>query len=504
MRPITCRYVEHRPFAPTLTRIWNGATSNEAPEVVAKGVPRECPPTLRRGSLHLQGPGAILVAVPLAAYEDVRKTAGDKPLRLFLNGFDMGAQGHLSHREQVDGKPAQEAAGGKEAVQAIAPHVILRFNVSARQSSAEAGFWSNLYEQAGLLDTTTLRVGVGWDKEPVFTDSHLQTVEGNEMTAQVAHRGYVVFSSVLLVAFLGLFLWALYRWDIFRTRTLDPWWSDVRALRTQHVAKALREGKVSLRDWQAARVASFPALPEIWWGKAILQPFRAYNFKFDKFDANGPHFTDLQNLVRASGRGFSWPTTTTAADQAKWWEERKDFAGRMLKGEALTDDQRIQALLGLVTREEGWTTPRLPFSLARVQSGTWLMFAVGAALYLWAVYGQFPALSGSVLALLAISAATTGTSLMVDGSKATGDAPSRGILDDLITDADGVHQAHRYQALVVNLLLLVVGVAFVAQYLAFPTFDPTWLGLLGLSGIAQTVGKQAVERDKGAAPPKVP
>src|SRR5450631_57360 len=63
----------------------------------------------------------------------------------------------------------------------------------------------------------------------------------------------------------------------------------------------------------------------------------------------------------------------------------------------------------------------------------------------------------------------------------------------IMTDSDGVQQAHRYQAIVVNVMLFAIGVLYVWQHLAYPTFDQSWLELLGISGLAQVAGKGTIE-----------
>ena len=47
-----------------------------------------------------------------------------------------------------------------------------------------------------------------------------------------------------------------------------------------------------------------------------------------------------------------------------------------------------------------------------------------------------------------------------------------------------------------ELILLVVGVAWPLKNLTYPTFDDTWLQFLGLGGLAQTVGKSVNEGTK--------
>lgn len=151
---------------------------------------------------------------------------------------------------------------------------------------------------------------------------------------------------------------------------------------------------------------------------------------------------------------------------------------------------------------------RAAFSLARVQLAVWFVFAVAAGVFMWIVYGQLPPIDASLLALLGLSVGTAGVSLAVDkNSGGRTYSPSQGFLTDLVTGFDDKQQVHRYQAVVVNLLLLFVGISHVLQQLTYPIFDATWLALLGVSGIALGVGKQLLEDPKtqpGQAPAPAP
>jgi hypothetical protein len=156
---------------------------------------------------------------------------------------------------------------------------------------------------------------------------------------------------------------------------------------------------------------------------------------------------------------------------------------------------QIKTYFGLMLRTTDWKPVRATFSLSRVQLGLWFMFAACAGVFLWIVYGDLPAIDGSLLGLLGISTVTTVGSLAVD-QNAGGRPylPSQGLFNDLVTGFDGdKQQIHRLQAVVVNILLLAVGIVHVVQSLTYPTFDSTWLGFLGISGVALVTGKQYLE-----------
>ncbi|HEX4509935.1 MAG TPA: hypothetical protein VH328_07655, partial [Burkholderiaceae bacterium] len=72
--------------------------------------------------------------------------------------------------------------------------------------------------------------------------------------------------------------------------------------------------------------------------------------------------------------------------------------------------------------------------------------------------------------------------------------PSVSLLRDLTAGTDKEQRVHRFQAVMVNVLLLFIGTAFVVQHLAYPTFDASWLEFLGLSGLVQAAGKGLLEK----------
>ncbi len=139
---------------------------------------------------------------------------------------------------------------------------------------------------------------------------------------------------------------------------------------------------------------------------------------------------------------------------------------------------------------------RAAYSFARVQWGAWMLFALMAALYLWVIYGNFPDLTGSVAILVGVSTLTATTSFFIDPKTTFPPVHSGGLLRDLLSDSNDDLQAHRFQALVVNTLLLVAGVVFVGRHLSYPEFPDTWLAMLGISNAGALAGKQILENKK--------
>ncbi|MGM9516744.1 hypothetical protein ACS5PK_21020 [Roseateles sp. DB2] len=140
------------------------------------------------------------------------------------------------------------------------------------------------------------------------------------------------------------------------------------------------------------------------------------------------------------------------------------------------------------------TGERQAYSFARVQWGVWTTFALASAVFLWAVYGVFMPLSEQMLSLMGVSTLAATTSFFMDASKPSVPVKATNLWQDLLSGStDATAQAHRFQALAVNLLLLVSTGWYVSKHLGYPIWDPTWLAMLGLSNAAQLVGKQAVE-----------
>lgn len=165
----------------------------------------------------------------------------------------------------------------------------------------------------------------------------------------------------------------------------------------------------------------------------------------------------------------------------------------------VTPDEEKDVTIGLILQTAPWKPVRAAFSLARVQLAAWFAFTIALGLFFWIIYDRLPQIGGSLLSLLGISILTAGASLTVD-SNAGGRtySPSKGLFSDLVTGFDEKQKFHRYQAVVVNILLLLTGFSYCVQQLAYPEFDQTWLALLGLSGATLGAGKQMLEKTPAA------
>ena len=408
--------------------------------------------TVDQGPNVLDGPGDLMVVVPLSGYEDALKRSGNTAqLRLFLNGFDLGSDGLIASAQRVGDR------------------VALRFRVPNKKDSQ--AFWTTIFMERGIIEKVPLDASVGWSGNPAFIRHGGQ--RDDDLLVSVTSSVSLVCAGSLAFFLIWFFSWALVGSDTFRVAPTYPWWSDARSLQTQ-----LHRATVPFWLWPFRRRKTV---------KVSLADAKVKNILIGYFPAFAANSMD---------------SYLTVAQQA-------------IDGKAPTPDTMKQAVVGLALRPD-WGKFRLPFSLAKVQWGCWMMFATTAAVFLWLVYARFPVLDGSVLGLVAVSTLTAGASLIIDNTPGRNNTSySQGFFYDIMTDDNGVQQAHRYQAIVVNILLFVVGLLYVWQHLAYPTFDQSWLGLLGLSGIAQVAGKGTLEtkqtndtkdspKDPLAAPPAGP
>ena len=150
--------------------------------------------------------------------------------------------------------------------------------------------------------------------------------------------------------------------------------------------------------------------------------------------------------------------------------------------------------------------PAGPYSLARTQMALWSWLTIDAYLYLY-VLSQDPAVDipASILGLMGISATTYVAAAMVDRSMdpASGKAapePSKGFFQDIFGGKQ--LSLHRLQMIGWTVALAFVFVIQVVRTLSIPDFNPTLLGLMGLSA-GTYVGfkipeKQSQKPDQGA------
>lgn len=381
----------------------------------------------------LVGTGDVRVAVDTASLLAAAADASAAPdqVRLFLNGIDMGRNGTLIARED---------AGNFST---------LRFHVDAGKDSQK--LWAMLYRTVGLTSRDGLSVGLGWDGG---TASLAYTATQGNLRVAVTHAAMPWIALAVVVALLLVFVRRGAASDVFRDAPTPAWWRTAMVLRRQVRAEMRRGRDAHDNDGGATN-----------WTSAALSVLAAQNAGFVADD----------------------PAACARAAQA---------ANAALSGRLPDPRDESMTIAGLVLRQQDWMPVRATFSLTRVQLALWFSFAVCSGVFLWVIYGDLPAIDGSVLVLLGISVGTTGASFAVDQNFGGHPfEPSGGFLHDLVTGfADDKQQIHRLQAVIVNLMLLVVGIVHVAQNLTYPTFESTWLVFLGVSGGTMVLGKQYVEK----------
>lgn len=122
-----------------------------------------------------------------------------------------------------------------------------------------------------------------------------------------------------------------------------------------------------------------------------------------------------------------------------------------------------------------------PYSLSRTQMAVWTWLVINAYLFLYAICHD-PAVDipASMLGLLGISATTYLAAAMVDRSSPDASPePSHGFIRD-IAGGSGV-SLHRLQMIGWTLVLALAFIMQVLYKMSIPDFNPTLLGLMGLS-----------------------
>jgi hypothetical protein len=124
-----------------------------------------------------------------------------------------------------------------------------------------------------------------------------------------------------------------------------------------------------------------------------------------------------------------------------------------------------------------------PYSLARTQLLLWTVTVAGVGGYLWITTGMLPNLDVEILALLGISAGTSGAAGLIEGRAADLPpvTPTAGFfLRDLLDDGGGP-SVHRLQAVLANTGLAIIFAAESIHMLDFYPISPSWAALLALS-----------------------
>ncbi len=127
-----------------------------------------------------------------------------------------------------------------------------------------------------------------------------------------------------------------------------------------------------------------------------------------------------------------------------------------------------------------------PYSLSRVQMAYWFFLVVASFMFIWLVTGSSDTITGSVLALIGISAGTFLGATAIDSSKRDDEnadisgESTNGFLNDILHDAHGP-TFHRFQMVIWTLVLGILFIISVWSRLSMPEFGGTMLGLLGVS-----------------------
>lgn len=131
------------------------------------------------------------------------------------------------------------------------------------------------------------------------------------------------------------------------------------------------------------------------------------------------------------------------------------------------------------------------FSLSRTQIAVWTLLVVYAYLFIWLITGEYNTeIPRTILAILGIAAGTYATAAAVDKDKERGAggtgttvAKTESIFPDLLSTSGGA-SLHRVQFGLWSVVLMIVFIVTVYDTLAMPQFDPSLLGLMGISSAA--------------------
>jgi hypothetical protein len=389
----------------------------------------------------LVGAGDLQVSVDDATFEAAMQERKGKTgtLVLFLNGVSMGSDAKFLGGEKLEKKDAEKAEKDKKRWVSV-----LRFRIApGKQSQA---LWSQLYADGGLTSERALHVGLGWREEgnPNVITLPLRA-EAASATVSITTGWNLTFALAAIAAVVGVLIYMGATSELMRDAVLPQFWKDAVA---------------------AYEIGANPTA------------------RLTELATHAAYTANANNVIGVIAGGVK-PAPRFAA-----------LAAAALAKQPVLAADEVDTAIGLMLEEKPWKPVRASFSFTQVQLALWFGFAVATGLFLWVLYGDLPKIDNSVLTLLGLSLGTSGLSWMADRSvRGTRPyQPTQGFWLDMTTGwTDDKMQVYRYQAVVVNLLLLVVGVVHVAQQLTYPTFDSTWLIFLGVSSGTFGIGKQMKE-----------
>ena len=156
---------------------------------------------------------------------------------------------------------------------------------------------------------------------------------------------------------------------------------------------------------------------------------------------------------------------------------RKSWLLRDWEGKTLPSASTIFSPIGAV---------QPPYSLAKTQLAFWTFLIMSCFLIIYCVTGEMTTISVTTLALLGISAGTTGLSGLIgnkDGDTPTATQslpPSQGFMTDILSDERGV-SVHRLQKVVITVLLGYFFARTIYKTVALPEWTNNETLLLALS-----------------------
>lgn len=394
----------------------------------------------------LVGAGNIAVVLPVSSYcaERYYSAWSKKPPRLFINNLSMGDDAQLLAVDRLDIDSAR-----------------YRFYIQPGKDSAQV--WSYIYHAGDLTKSVDVNIGIGWDSQQAGQ------FEGDGKPSMAISSSTKLTMAAALVGLLFLmFIYIAWGTDGLRDAPLPS-----------AIRNAYKTGKL-LRDARCVKT------------KGKLGE-RSYNITLN---------ADQLSLLQSLDGAFEVDSKAAAVKQAAApyvvASEVLDFYLQVLEvyKRGVTSpnytDENIACAVAIGVACRRCRMIRASFSLSKSQLALWFMFAISAGVFLFVAKGNLQPLDGSILVLLGIAIGTAGLG-QVSPAAQVGFRPSVNILKDLITDKDDSEQFHRYQAVAVNILLLVVGIYHLKQQLTYPVFDDTWLYFLGISGTAYVAGKGLVE-----------
>jgi len=153
------------------------------------------------------------------------------------------------------------------------------------------------------------------------------------------------------------------------------------------------------------------------------------------------------------------------------------------------------------------SNPKAKYSFSRVQLMWWTIIISCSYIILFAKTGEYNLFNNSALILLGIGVATSATASLIDTSqKQTGkslhqDANSKGLMNDMLSDENGITM-HRLQAVIFNILFGLIFITVMWMHNTFADFDSSQLALMGISSGAYLALK--TNENKTPAPTPTP